>query len=147
MPNLFFEETPLYGQVGFINRYTREYIQMRSGLYFVFGDNVERRGFGGQAKEARGLKNTVGIVTKWKPTRTPDAFFSDSDECFELVEKDLLRVVDLLDTRNDVVFPRDGIGTGLANLAVHAPKLDHYIKTYINTLADKYGKFHITLGK
>lgn len=145
MPKIYFEEESLYGQVGFINRYTREYIKSRRGLYFVFGDNVARRGLGGQAKEARGEPNTIGIVTKWAPMMHPNCFFTDSEECFDLVEKDLLRVVDLLDKRIDVVFPRDGIGTGLANLKLGAPKLDTYIKTFIATLADKYGKFTITL--
>lgn len=96
---------------------------------FVFGDNMARRGFGGQAKEMRGEPNAVGIPTKMLPATTPDAYFTDTswfdvrpriDEAFDRLEQHLRR-------GGDVVFPTDGIGTGRAQLATRAPAIAAYI--------------------
>ena len=44
-------------------------------VLYLFGDNVLRVGFGGQAKEIRGEPNAVGVRTKHRPNMHPDAFF------------------------------------------------------------------------
>ena len=44
---------------------------------FVFDDNVQRRGFAGQAKDMRGEKNAIGVVTKWAPSMDPKATVSE----------------------------------------------------------------------
>ena len=46
---------------------------------FVFGDNMERCGFGGQAAAMRGEPNAVGVPTKWAPGSAPADFFCDDD--------------------------------------------------------------------
>ncbi len=48
----------------YIKKYTRAYIRAHPDWLFVFGDNMMRRGFGGQAAEARGEPNAIGIATK-----------------------------------------------------------------------------------
>ena len=48
---------------------TREELQRHPELIFVFGDNMLRKGFGGQAKEMRGEPNAVGVPVKWRPSR------------------------------------------------------------------------------
>jgi hypothetical protein len=92
---------------------------------YVFGDNVERRGFGGQAAEMRGEPNAVGIPTKWFPKLTPKAFFWDHqrDEILPILEVDYQTLVDALNQGKTVVWPTDNIGTGLSRLPVYAPKL------------------------
>lgn len=42
----------------------REDLQANPDVYYLFGDNVERRGLGGQAKEMRGEPNAIGVATK-----------------------------------------------------------------------------------
>ena len=49
---------------------TRQYVKAHPNVYFVFGDNEVRRGYGGQAKEMRGELNTVGVRTKRTPGQT-----------------------------------------------------------------------------
>jgi hypothetical protein len=48
---------------------TRKDLRENPDKRYVFGDNVERRGYGGQAKEMRGEPNAIGVVTKWAPRR------------------------------------------------------------------------------
>ena len=45
---------------------------------YLFGDNVERVGHGGQAKEMRGEPNAIGIATKLKPEYAAATAFSST---------------------------------------------------------------------
>jgi hypothetical protein len=90
---------------------------------YVFGDNVQRQGLGGQAKECRGEPNALGVVTKWQPGRDDGDYFSDGDHrCAIMVMRDLGRLFAVIGQRR-VVLPYDGLGTGLAELPERAPKL------------------------
>lgn len=114
-------------KVIFVKRYTRELIKSFPDTLFVFGDNMARSGYGGQAREARGEPNAVGIPTKWAPTSAPEAFFKDED--FD-------KVIPIIDAHfltlhlhfGKVIWPEDGIGTGLAELDLRAPKIFSYIE-------------------
>jgi hypothetical protein len=97
---------------------------------YVFGDNVLRVGFGGQAKEMRGEPNAIGVVTKLAPSMLLNAFFDDSTKCKELVQADLNRVQDALNRGLTVVVPSDGIGTGLSRLPDVAPNLNKFIQEW-----------------
>jgi len=117
---------------GFI---TRNMIKSNRDKVFVFGDNMQRRGYGGQAKVARGEPNTIGLPTKWKPTRDYDAYFRDEDfdkvkpiidETFDRIEEELARGKEV------VFFPN--IGKGYAMLNKTAPKIYNYIKKKIDKL-------------
>ena len=46
---------------------TREYVRANPDKIFLFGDNLEQRGLGGQAAAMRGEPNAVGIPTKKRP--------------------------------------------------------------------------------
>lgn len=106
---------------------------------FVFGDNVARRGLGGQAKEMRGEPNAIGVVTKWRPNSAAQDFFSDDDPDIQsAVEKDLRKVTDFLGGGFTVYFPSDGIGAGLSELPTRAPKLHQYITDYVADLAKRF---------
>ncbi len=101
---------------------TRGDLRREPDKLFVFGDNVQRRGHGGQAKEMRGEPNAVGIPTKWSPTMSPSAFFKNDDTNFFIAEAsvDFRRLRDFSGT---VVWPADDIGTGLAQLQRRAPRI------------------------
>jgi len=43
---------------------TRQMLRAEPGTLWVFGDNLQRKGLGGQAKEMRGEPNAIGIPTK-----------------------------------------------------------------------------------
>ena len=94
-------------------------------VLYVFGDNMERKGFGGQAAEMRGEPNAVGIVTKKKPSMADDAFFTKDD--YALAEPEITRSFSRLKKHIDqggiVVWPSDDIGTGRAQLPERAPTI------------------------
>ena len=99
---------------------TREMLRAEPEKLFVFGDNLQRRGFGGQAKEMRGEPNAIGIPTKRHPTMKEGAFFTDSvlPYWIESCGRDFIK---LLSFEGTIVWPQTGIGTGLAQLKERAP--------------------------
>lgn len=118
---------------------TRSEVRSRRDCIFVFGDNMQRKGFGGQAKAMRGEPNTVGVPTKWAPETKDAAYFSD--DC--LLNQDVLKAINgafdklrfLMKDGMNVVIPLDGLGTGLADLPRRAPKLHAYIEEKIVLLS------------
>ena len=102
---------------------TRQMIRNEPDKLFVFGDNLQRKGLGGQAKEMRGEPNAVGIPTKWAPSMDEDAFLTDNDlgiwthcSC-----NDSARLLVHHANGGIIVWPEDGIGTGLAQLPQRSP--------------------------
>jgi len=123
--------------------YTQQWI-MRSDLknnpdvYFLFGDNLIRRGLGGQAKEMRGEPNAIGIATKATPTSESNAFFDDLDygsNC-RAIAKDFRRAFQMRDEGHMVVIPADGLGTGLSELPQRAPKTNEFLEWMLDKLRD-----------
>jgi len=92
---------------------------------YLFGDNHLRIGLSGQAKEMRGEPNARGIRTKWRPSFTDDAFFSDED--FPAIEQflmdDFREAKAAICQGRVVVMPQNGLGTGLSELPTRAPKI------------------------
>lgn len=105
---------------------TRDMLISEPNKLFVFGDNVARRGFGGQAKEMRGEENAVGIATKWRPSNRPEDFFYNFQFAAvkHIIDEDFER---LFTHCGDIVWPEDGIGTGLSQLPYRAPIIWTYI--------------------
>ncbi len=100
----------------------RSDLQANRETLYVFGDNIRRVGYGGQAKEMRGEPNAIGIPTKWSPgIYASDAqaltFIREWVTCFENLDYYLGAI------HGDVIWPEDGIGTGLAAMETHAPLL------------------------
>ena len=108
---------------------TRQDLRANPDTLYVFGDNLDRSGYGGQAKFMRGEPNAVGIVTKLKPTMHEYSFLEDLffEDFLIWLDKDEERIVDHLKKGMDVVIPTDGIGTGLAQLPERAPEIYKYI--------------------
>mgnify|MGYP001608883882 CR=1 FL=1 len=108
---------------------TRAMLRAEPDTLFVFGDNMAARGLGGQAKEMRGEHNAVGIPTKRHPRMDDAAFLTDADldAVRPIAQAAYRRLADHLKAGGTVVFPADGIGTGLAQLQERAPAVDEYL--------------------
>lgn len=109
----------------YIKKYTRAYIKAHPDWLFVFGDNMLRHGLGGQAAEARGESNAVGIATKRRPSMEEAAFLKDGDyeEWFAEESPTLRRLMGAAKRGRTIIWPHDGIGTGLAQLEKRAPAI------------------------
>ena len=103
----------------------RKRIRLEGARIFVFGDNVARKGHGGQAKEMRGEPNAIGVVTKFAPSYLSDAYLSDDriDEWRSHFERDIRRIEQEKKAGKQIVFPAAGIGVGLASVDTRAPKI------------------------
>ena len=104
---------------------SRSYASEHPDYLFIFGDNDQRTGYGGLARELRGRPNAVGIRVKKKPSMTADSFYND----YEIETNQSKIDQDMQNLRanwqNDyarIVAPVDGIGTGRAELKARAPK-------------------------
>ena len=109
---------------------TRRDLRAAPHTLFVFGDNLERRGLGGQAAEMRGELNAVGVPTKHRPSRRAEAYFSDAEFAAvkPTIDADMIRLAEHLRAGGEVVWPADGIGTGLADLERRAPRIWRYLE-------------------
>jgi hypothetical protein len=111
------------GRIIIMQRYNRSTIRTMADTLFVFGDNLARLGYGGQAAEARGEPNSVGIPTKYSPSRC----FDDDEESFNAAKEPIKNAFVLLAQHlragHDIVWPLDGVGTGLARLPECAPQI------------------------
>ena len=90
---------------------TKDIMRRRSRDLFVFGDNLERWGRGGQAAVMRDEPNAVGIPTK----RSPTEYLRDDDYA-EWLEAIIPSFYTLLHHEGTIVWPKNGIGTGRAKL-------------------------------
>ncbi|WP_454877246.1 DUF7831 domain-containing protein [Sphingomonas cannabina] len=117
------------GRVVEVQYYSRASIRANPTALYVFGDNMAGTGLGGQAKECRGEPNVVGIPTKWRPTMEESAFFRDGD--LEAVKPHIQEAFRKLSRHlaqgGMIIWPRYGVGTGLADLPRRAPAIAAFI--------------------
>ncbi len=113
------------------SRIYRADLRANPDVLYVFGDNAIRKGLGGQAGEMRGEPNSRGVATKWYPSTDPFAFFQDFqyDKAIKIIDEDMFDILLALRFHRTVVYPLDGIGTGLSELPTRAPKIFEYIKS------------------
>lgn len=120
----------------------RKDVRAEPEAFFIFGDNAERKGFGGQAYELRGEPNGIGVATKWKPNWQDDAYFTDDDiTCLKIILTDLARAEEKLNEGKIVYWPECGIGTGLAELPKRCPTLYGIIELWVKIME----KHNVTL--
>lgn len=97
-----------------------------SNVLYVFGDNVRRVGMGGQAAEMRHEPNAVGVATKYSPS---ECFGEEAHQVAaqkRVIDQDMKPLFEHARRGGVVIWPADGIGTGLAGLERHAPStLEH----------------------
>lgn len=101
------------------HRIYRQDLQANPGVLYVFGDNEQRWGLGGQAAEMRGEPNAIGVAT----LRAPGRYWREEevDRQCAVIDGDLEPVALAIREGRIVVFPLDGIGTGLADLKNQSP--------------------------
>lgn len=112
---------------------TRAMLKAEPDTLFLFGDNDDRRGLGGQAASMRGESNAVGVRTKAHPTTASNAFWSDSQlvENKRKIDEDLKRA---FEHKGKVVIPSAGLGSGLARLDANAPQTFAYLESRLKAL-------------
>ena len=119
---------------------TREYVRANRDKLFLFGDNLERRGFGGQAAAMRGEPNAIGIPTKKSPSYRDDAFFSDDEfeqnkASIDAAFAEIMRAI--TDSIRVIVIPSDGLGTGRAQLERRAPRTFAHLQKRLTEIASE----------
>lgn len=119
---------------------TRQEVRDNPDKLFLFGDNLRRTGYGGQAREMRGEPNAVGIPTKREPSMVESAFFTDQD--LPAIQRIYARLFELVEIKlkegGCVIIPYDGLGSGRAQLAERAPKIHALLEDTINGLTETY---------
>lgn len=118
------------GGIRYMAGYTVQNLREKPDTLFVFDDNMEREGKAG----IRGEPNAVGIPTKWSSAK--DAYFTDSDlkEVKPAIDAAIQRLKQHLLLGGAIVLPKDGVGTGLAELPTRAPAIHAYISKKIEML-------------
>lgn len=122
-------------KIEYLEYITRQDIKNNPDKIFLFGDNLKRFGYKGQAKEMRGEPNSIGIITKKYPSNSDESFIYDRDFKYikDIIDKDFASIPDNV----TVVIPLNGLGTGLAKLDITSPLLFQYIKDKIEELKIK----------
>ena len=114
----------------FQDHITRADLRRHPDRLYLFGDNEQRRGLGGQAAACRGEPNAVGVATKRHPSRDPDAYWTDRDHgrAIAIIDADLTRALEHVRRGGVAVCPAAGMGTGLAGLPTRAPRIFAHIR-------------------
>lgn len=118
---------------------TREYVRANRDKLFLFGDNLERRGFGGQAASMRGEPNVIGIPTKRSPSYASRAFFTDEefDRNKDAIDRAFVELAKAVSGEiRAIVIPSAGLGTGRAQLDKRAPRTFAYLQSRLDELSD-----------
>jgi hypothetical protein len=113
------------------SRIYRADLRANPTVLYVFGDNPQRMGLGGQAGEMRGEPNSIGVVTCSLDTPWTDA---DAEHQCALIDSDMAPLFQALLAGWTVVYPLDGIGTGIADLANRSPKTWAHLMTRLAEL-------------
>lgn len=104
---------------------------------FIFGDNMVGRGKGGQAI-IRDCDNAFGIPTKRLPSRFPDSYFSDKMDEWDAIMNRIQVLREISSEYDELIFPYDGLGTGLAEMDKRSPM--HFIQM-MDELNKEYGVY------
>ncbi len=115
---------------------TRRMLKDEPNTLFIFGDNIVKKGYGGQAAVMRGEPNAVGIPTKLYPSMKEGSFFSDDNYNIFMVVFDRCEA-QLMHHTGKIVWPLAGIGTGRAQLRIRSPRIWDAIEQLRTDLDDK----------
>lgn len=120
----------------FQHRIYRIDLRANPDVLYVFGDNVDRVGLGGQAGEMRGEPNAVGVATKWSPFMNESAFFNDVDYdgIAKIIDSDFEPLFKAALNGKTIILPADGLGTGLSEMPTRCPKLYQLVRNNIGIL-------------
>jgi hypothetical protein len=108
---------------------TKEYLEQNPNHIFVFGDNSDRKGYGGAAI-LRDMPNTYGFVTKKHPDNRDSSFYT-IEEYKKIYSKEinkLTKFITRIDNRSKL-FLISKLGAGLANKnRIFEEVIEHNIK-------------------
>lgn len=107
--------------IEYCDNYTVDICRNNPEKIFVFGCNLAGYGTAGQAC-IRKEPNSFGIPTKRYPSMSEGSFFTDQ-KCEEEHVLNSLRNLYILSKRHIIVFPTNGIGTGLAKMKENSPNI------------------------
>jgi hypothetical protein len=105
-------------------------VRKHSNYIFIYGDNDQKYGLGGQAI-IRKEPNTHGIPTKKCPNCEPSSYYSDDD-----IEENKIKINNAINALlkrlesgyyQGIILPENGLGTGLAKLQKKAPKTFEFL--------------------
>lgn len=120
------------------HRIYRKDIQANRTILYIFGDNLKRQGFGGQAKEMRDEPNSFGIATKRTPAHNyPEDYFHDTEsDVIGIIDNEFDHLHSRIKAEHWVMIcvPLDGIGTGLSRMKEFAPIALEYINQRLKEL-------------
>jgi hypothetical protein len=114
----------------------RSDLRNNPNCYYVFGDNDQRVGLGGQAAEMRSEPNAVGIRT----LKAPGVPYTDvgTFENTKKITEDFSYVYRYYKLGFTIILPTDGVGTDLAMMKENAPYTFRFLKsTWKNLLVGK----------
>ena len=110
------------------DRWTVKDVRNNPRYTFLFGDNLQRTGKGGQAI-IRDEPNAVGIPTKIYPARNPTAYFSDDN--FEQNKTAINKAFLGIPEYDSIIISTNGLGTGLADLQNKAPQTWRHLQSIL----------------
>ena len=121
--------------------WTEDEVKADKNSLYIFGDNDIKKGKGGQAV-IRDLPNALGIPTKKYPSHHPFAFYSDLDleDNKKKIDHSIRLFKNVCRYYDNVVFPEDGFGTGLARLPTMAPLTFAYLNEQVKQLKEFIGE-------
>ena len=104
--------------------YSKEKCKVNSKWLYIFGDNRERVGCGGQAI-IRYEPNSYGIATKIDP----GTYFTDESLRYNklTINRDIKYLIKEAKKYEAIVFPYMGLGTGLSQMQVKCPQTFLYL--------------------
>lgn len=113
----------------YMEKITRNDLKNNPNALFVFGDNCERKGYGGLARECRGEHNAIGVRTKYLPEKSAEAYFTDEEyeNIIRMIDEDFYPVIRKLAKGGIVVFPTARLGSGLSDMPKKCPRLYTYL--------------------
>lgn len=114
----------------------REDLRRNPEVLYVFGDNVERKGMGGQAGAMRGEPNAVGVPTKYSAALCFNDDPADAAEQKRIIDTNMSVLFQHVSRGGVVIWPSDGIGTGLADLENKSPDTFDYLKAKLSGLLE-----------
>lgn len=121
------------------HRIYRRDLRNNPNLIYVFGDNAQREGMGGQAGQMRGESNAVGVATLWGPSGVESNYFSEArtKDQNALIDSDMSDLFVYASQGRTIVMPDEGLGTGLAEMQERAPTSFAYLQSKLKQLGYK----------
>jgi flavin-dependent dehydrogenase len=92
---------------------SQEFLDNNPNCYFVFGDNLERWGYGGAAK-LRDHPHAIGFITKKFPDNNDNSFYKP-EEYSAVFFEELKKLKTIIQKKPDKNFYISQLGGGLAN--------------------------------